>query len=876
MLASLSYSPVFTGTVAGRDGHLYRTDVVAASWSGPSVPLPVVGWRVDWTTAGGDQATTPLAPVSTSRATLVVRDAGGRLAATAGAPDGQWGLVIRRLTGNPSLKPADGGPGVCWFGYALPELYSDTPYAASSLTTLVFADGLFLLESRPFMGDGTTEPGVFGIGTTATGEVRQGQTPISALAYHLHDLSAVAAYARSGNDTSGLVTAVDWRPWMPGTTLTGGTGVLGDPLARVYVPTSVWLDADGGTVSVLEALRETLSGFNARLFQSGGRWHVVQRGAVCRAAGSPGDPLVLTRRVYSGPAPMEAAPQQVSDATQDMVVDTRSWHQMGPHEAYRRGVTPPVRSVTATYPVSLEDLLYNGSFERSTDSEVEADGWIPDPDLEAGGARVELLSSEIEGFGATFGDEYAMKVTGAIAPSTFRGTMQTVPISLPGSKDWDLRLRARLYSNLGESEARGLAGGVILTVVRPDGTELQLSRQRIALQGPALVGADARLYVDPLPGAVNERVIPEGAELYFWRDGSGTGGPDDDYVGRATVTRSALGGDRVIRADVEVDGTNEDLKLKEGDRTEIYVWTPSATKFILDGFAPAALTGTSTPANGGNESWPVDLFAASVADDGGAVAGDLTVRLVGPLPPNTPAIALYVDDVALTFSVQGAQGRALSATSTSAGGRAGLSVAIDDVGFGDGPLPDSDGALVARGEDESFLPTVQGADTGWKEGAYASAEASTGVPLLLLRAHDAHAQLSGPLETTATTYLLRGGAALAPEHVVRHNSLTRLSQAAAAGTDTVYLSAAPPAGATLVFPDATSAEVQSVVGAAGLYQVTIAAPLVTDQVEGGRVAYDLLTAWDTFGWDGGEGTVALFATSLQLSAGSVDELSITA
>ena len=855
MRAGYTYGTVFEASVGSFDGHRYTAHVERHGYGGPSLYPPATSLRfrrlvVRWGADGGAvTGAGPLAPVAASRATLTVLDPGGLLAETVGSPDGAWRLRVERVTGDVALAPADGGPGTVWLGYLLQETYEDSPYAAYSETSLTFADGLGLLSSRPLY---------------VSSFYRDLLTPLS---LHVTDLGA--------DQAPDLVTAVDWRPWLPATTLRDG-----DPLRSLYAGDRVWTDADGGTVSALDGLRQIAASLNARLYQSGGRWHLTQRGLLARTGGL--DVPQYAYPVHAGPSAETSPTPAVDVAAGQLVRDTRAHPQAGPHGAPRRGVTLPVRSASGGYEVGdqLDDLLYNGSFEVGDPASnvdgngdpTQADGWS-----RVGGSddvsRFKMSANVIEGFSPATGDEWALRLR--FSPFGTPEAKHDVSFALPGSTYWDLRLRAQVFSNIGESEPRAYSGGFRMRVTREDGTEVWAAGQSVKLRGTVLRGPGGRLYVDPLPGPVGQRVLAAGTVLHFWRGGANPT-PDDDYAGSATVEEDAVGGATIVRADVAPAG-DATAKLEAGDQTVVYYWATTERTMGV-GWAPASLIGTATPANGGYEFWPVDLALTGVDEDGRPVGGALQVRVSGPVPPY--AGSFLVDDMSLEFSVAGRTGDVLGTRLSLPAGAPGLDVDLGDSPFGDGPKADSATGLTAEGADGSYYPTVQGPETGWTEGAYAPGAPSTKRPLRSLRARDALRQLAGPLERVRTTYLLRGGAALAPEHVVRHWSLTALALPAVAGVTQIYTRAAPRAGRTVAVRTADGASedygVVSVTRGAGLSAVEIDRPLVASIPAGARVAYDVPCWWDAMEWDVAAGAVYYDATALDLApdTGFLEEITL--
>ena len=868
--------------MASMDSHVYSADIRRHGWTGDVTPLAGVALRISWGPDGGaSTAAGPLAPLAPCRMVLAVRDARpGRLAEMVGAPDGAWQLVVKRITGGPGVT------GTVARGYLLAETFEDAPYGASSVVTMAFADGLGLLDARAFAGvgiegrdDGGEGPywAWWGPRVDVQGARPKSERIAASLARVLGPLGGMP-----DGEAGGLVTAADWRPWLPGTNVSANT----DPLYAVLTQEAAWLDADGGSVSQLAALRGLCSRFGARLFQSGGRWHVVQRGLLARLRGQG-----VPRHTY---APSAVAPGVASTSTRtldDLVVDTRYWPQAGPHDAPRRGVTVPVRSVEVDYDFrpDLDQLLFNGSFEIPDTGEnglvdFRARGWkpaaAPNGTPYGGVRRFELSSNVLDGFSPSFGDAYALELLGQsfLNPENVARTYQDVDVFLPSTSAWDLELSAFFITRNAEL-GRPQRGGVVVAVTRGDGSSVKLKSFPVEMAGPSLTGRSVRLYVERVPGTTGQRSIPAGAVLHFWRGAVGTG----TYVGRATLTEDATGGDRMMRADVEIVVTKDqvdekDVRLIAGDTAEAYLWTAEAVGSLTSGNAPGSSFSPS-PSYGGSEAWPFVARLSSVATDLRAVEGTIRVNLIGPPPPSGPGVPLYVDDVSLVVRT-GPDGRVASTVSARAvlpAGTPGLDISAgrSALPVGDGPHPASASALHVDADGETY-PTAQGASTGWVAGNYETDPTSTGVGIDLLSAREALAQLAGAvtpdaasgggLERVRTTYLLRGGAVLRPDQVVRHWPLTALALPGITGTRTLYTHAAPRVGGTIEVPAGSGVDyaVTGVTRGGGLFAVDIDRGLEASAAAGTRCAYDVLCWWDAYDWDVPAGAVYYDATALDL------------
>ena len=848
MRADYTYGDVYTADVASMDGHRYRAHVERHAYTGPATALPLRGLVINWGTDGGAvTGAAPLAPVAASRARLRMRDDAGLLAEVVGAPDGAWRLRVERLTGSGAV--AAGGPGTVWLGYLLQEGYEDAPYGVGTATELTFADGLGLLEARPAAGEGADTGTLIDIDTVGT--TRQGRRLLDLLARHLTDLGADAA--------EGLVTAADWRPWVPSDVVPATQ----DPVRSLLALEEAWQDRDGASVSVLAALRAVASRLGARLFQSAGRWHLVQRGLLCRTLGAD-----VPRFAYAA----EASPSAATVSADDVAVDTRAWLQAGPHDRPRRGITVPVRSVQSVYDVEpdLDDLLVNPGFEIGSTGSA-ALGWT----LENGAIRRAIALSPIPDLNPSSVDAYFVELAAATTSTSHDGgkASQANIIFLPGSKAWELTAQWQ-QAVLDAGAVRPTSGEPYnwgaLTVGDPSADGWGLTRRVLTSASTMLHGPKRTIFLqnalmDSPACAEGEVYVPAGAVLRWMRDVSGT----VKLVGTQTLDEPIRAGDTLARGTFELSTTTGDLfagelyGVRSGDFCEVYVWEQGAEP------------GRIGLHHGG---WPIEenafefdvrhgtpgCFATGVDVDGNLVTGWLNIEFEQDGDTYLPII----DDVLLQLRIDGRVVTRSSALAALPAGASGLDVGLEVQTLGDGPTLATLSGLYAQVASKPWVPTVQGTDTGWTDGAYADALAeSTGRSIDLHAARDGLRQLAGPLERVRTTYLLRGGQALSPEHVAVHWQLTTLALPATAGTETVYTRAAPRVGRTLVL-GGVDYEVESVERGAGLYAVGLAEPLASSLPATTRVAYDVPAWWDSMEWDIPSGGVYYDATALDLHAGA--------
>ena len=867
MRAGYTYGPVFTSTAASRDGCLYAAHVERHGYIGPADALGMLGLRVQWGVEGGaSRGADPLEPIGASRATLTLRDPGGVLAETSGAPDGAWRLRLERLTGPQA--------GLQWLGYLQQEAYEDSPYAAASGTALGFSDGFGLLSNRPVAGPGADVGAAAVVLPTADG-LQPGRRLLSIVQQHLTDLSADAQM--------GLVTAVDWRPWLPGGVVSADT----DPLRAIWAREDAWLSEDGGSLSALDAIRAIVARFGARLYQSGGRWHVTQRHLLARSVGGGTMPAFVYLAGQSDAVARSLVP---------VGVDTRDWAQEGPHAKPRRGTTLPVRSVRSIYDFEpdLDNAVTNPSFEApgtspdGSPSDEHAYGWeFEDSDgVDLGEERTirrELANSAIPDLDPTGVDAYDLRLGNGDATNPGGGyARQRDVLFLPASRAWEIRLAfdaAIVEFGADEDAGRPAFWGLMAITGGPGGATWAPVLRRLTCAASELPGADAAVFVrnalqDGAGIAVPDGVayVPERSVLRWFRDANG----QQLFVGTQTLSEPVRGGDSKVRGALDIPGTEGALfsgeaeRLRPGDYAEVYVWTRGAAsaRFDLSG------GGWRVEDNGQGADIRLGRIAVSMtgADaDGAAVTGALVIQF-----KNT-SVAYFgdIDDVELQLRIGGKTAARSTAVSSLPAGAPGLDIALESSPLGDGPLSSTHGLLFAEVDGGAPQPTLQGANTGWTEGAFAPAEASTGVGVVALHARTSLAQLAGPptgdsdvsgggLERARTTYLLRAGETLEPSLAVRHWPLTVLALTATAGTETIYTRAAPRVGGTIAAGGVDYA-VTSVTRGAGLYAVEIGAPLAASLPIGARVAYDLHAWWDGFEWDVPGGSALCDGSALDLA-----------
>jgi hypothetical protein len=873
-----TYGPVYAVGFASRDGFRYRADVVRHGYTGPVTPLRGVALRIRGGVEGGAaRGADPLSPVAPRRAVLTVNDdRPGRLAEVVGSPDGAWGLVVRRVSGGPSVER------VVYRGLLQQEGHEDAPYGASGDQTLTFDVGLGLLDSRPAAGPGVAgrDDGGDGPYWAWTDEVdllgtdRRAERVAVSLARALGPLAGDPA----GVEDGGLVTAVDWRPWLPGTRVASAT----DPLHAVLTAEHAWLDEDGATASELDLVRGAVGRFGARLFQSDDRFHVVQRGLLAR------DATKVPRHTYpaSAASPYGVAPTSTR-TLDDLVVDTRHWPQLGPHGAPRRGVTVPVRSAEVAYDFrpDLDDLVLNGSFEEAGGTAEEAAYW----DLD-GGAERAVGDGYID---ETASDRWVIQFPETRATAPRAKAVQDGLVYLPGSAGWELRVKwtqwvtqnvvvaGDLYPVNVDLADEAPYGGLLVQV-----GDHYLRRYPLITTVESFRGARVRVYVgrvlEGYGGAVADTpVIPSGVTVHFHASGSPV---DLDVLGTLLLSEPVRVGDSFLAGDLTLTDP-EETYLPIGAIGYCYVWTPGIARAehgagqYARAFPDGSFASVSRRLRYGTRS----LFATGVTPAGLVVQGPVHVEAWGG---DTLADAgrfadafTAIDGVEVAVEIDRDGPATIAARAVLPAGTPGLDVSLPasrgGLPVGDGPMADSLTGLHAEGADGEVYPTTQGADTGWTEGTYGVGAASTGKTIDLVHARSSLAQLAGAtapteagggLERLRTTFLLRDGAILRPDQVVQHWPLTSLALPAVEGAETVYLHGAPRVGRTVEVPAGSGNDytVESVTRGAGLFAVALASPLTTSTPAGARVAYDALFWWDGDDWDVPAGALYYDATALDL------------
>lgn len=847
MVTGAKYGTRYWGDFVAPDGYFYRLKLQRQNYSDPAptaeveLASVVLRWAVDRSTA----PLAPLAPLAPATCDVVVLDdRRGLLAETVGSEDGRWRC---RLTRGASADDREAD--LVYQGYLLPETYEDRPWEGRAAVSLRFADGLGFLEERPLIDDeaGFTDVVDTGLGATAAERVVDTVARI---------LSALGGdHAANDGSWEGLVTGVDLRPYLPdpgdGSVHVAATT---DPLRALYTLRAAWLDEEDVSEGQLDALHALAGRFLARLFQSGGKWYLVERRAL---ATDPASVPVFTYGVDAGGIDTSSS----SRADTDLRRDLTTWDV---RRGATRAVALPVRSVEVPYAFDppITSVLYNGSFEEARFGDttsgdppvVSVDPFARYWTLFNGtsdGGRIAANEGDDSPLGAAFEDIRVLQLFGYGPTEDVTGIRQEDLVFIPESDEWrfDLTYAFFLSGSSGGSTTVTGYGGFLVSI----GASL-LSADDAAVGGYSFAGKDARVYVEPLldgvPGAVEGTpVIPEGARLEFVDN---TGAP----VASLLLTEAAKVGDAILVGDLSDD-----------------VDSPATARFFYWSGTGYPLHGAGPEMTDYRHSSTRHVFATGYRIDGSLVSGYVSVEIYGGTLDEDGwggyPISRY-DDVRLSIADKGTGLAVFTYTASRPTTTAGLAETLPDARVGDGPLPDSETRLVVEGDDGSAYDTAQGDETGWTTGAYAGGEPSSEARLDALVGRVALQQVSGPLERWVALVRLRAGQTLYPHEVPLLPSATTLAEVGAVGADFVMLHAAPPVGAALTLSPGTAREethtVLSVTRDVGRFAVHLdGTALASIHYNGELATYAFPAWWEAFEWDVGEGTVALNCSALALA-----------
>lgn len=807
----------------------YRLVVQARDFSGPTETARVEECRWIIGREGGSSGPAdPLAPLGTSIiAASIVLPGAGRMSEVIGKPDGYWRGRVERE------EPFDSDT---WElevqGHLIIERNPERLFGSYAFLRGRYQDGIGLLNARAFVGGSNPDFG----DAPAT-------DPESLLDGVARVLSALGGDWSDGASWQGLTTLVDARPWLPPPG--GPIPSTADPLARIMAKGAAWRGADGSVSMQRDALVGIAERMQACAFQSGGRWWLVSRPDLARLAGEAPTFVYPVKEDGSG---IDTGAGTLT--VQDLIIDGLELYDDpgAPEDA-----AFPVRQCTSVYRhTPLDNAVFNPSFEDPLDPEspadTDAESWTYTPGADGvsveGRRTLELIHAE---WSDTFGFHVGPSTsTPAVLEQNDLAFLATSPNATLAFSFWKSYAQGDVTSTFPTWRVRvggyKLEGRTVTTIGDV------LKKAKSVPIAPFLNPDGNPTYVVGTP------IVPEGASIEF-DDGAGGGFSAD-------LREDLKVGDRVIVCDVP-----ENLDL--GATARVYIFVPddaaeSETMGVTN--QPDIVGGVST------------YFRTPEAEH---VYGWLGIRFESGVDEDALALSgLTVDDVTVTVRQEGRTAGTIAYRAALTGDAPGFDVALptgssDGHPLGDGPLVDSDTGLLVLGEDGAVWPTTQGQNTGWKEGAYVGAEASTG------RTIDGHfalqglRQLAGPLARVGTTFDLKrgvgGGAAprIRPHHVLRHYTRTALAYAAFAGTETVYTYGPARVGQPVRIGIRAAAETRTClacVAGVGVHTLTLDAPLDNDHAPRTQALCGVLAWWTGMEIDFLHATVAYEGEELALPA----------
>ena len=689
-----------------------------------------------------------------------------------------------------------------WRGYVQGNSYDQQRHGRLSSFTIQAADGFNLLD--PLAYKPANEP-----------------TRIAySLRYILQNLP----------QPSGLLTRMLWRPWMP-EEIAGAE----DALMQVATLDANWTQSESRTRQLV-VLKHLLRRFGLRLLQSEGAWWTFQRGGLQEDTAdfySYSDPASLTARTLT---------------SRNLLVDDNAI----PTARRKPNLRPRTRRVLSTYDFEpdLDIVVQNGSFEEAGATAEDMARWT----------RFESVTAS-QGAGGYHGKrvsrESALGVDAAAQGNEWLFKVESVYGSVEVDAD-DEELALRQDSQVSIPKGRFFEADVSFTakqsgewIVKPMGVRFKigdyyLQRTTRTVAADTLKGPRAKMYVGRIGprGAKDVPIIPEGAELEISTGATITLSED------AYATDSALVG--------ELSQT-----VPAGETVTFFIWGTTV------GYMQPIV---NTDDTGLREVQTIVARAFLSTPAGEAVHGGVAIEVWTPV--SNPAFldskdedgqtdwAILDDLVAKILVNSNRIGKVGSQASMSAP-QSGRLVSLADIRVGDGPAITTDSRLVAE-QSTGFEPTMQGANTGWKNGVYAPGEASTGKTIDALLASTVLRAQNTILRRRILDYVLRGKQKIAPHNLIRHHDTTKLASHALKGSDKVRTHSPVREGekVTILGASPETHEVTSVVGQIPPFEVTLAGTLASSHPKGTGVRYHFPIAQDYVDWDVRAGRYYTQATEL--------------
>ncbi|PAP79614.1 hypothetical protein B1759_14940 [Rubrivirga sp. SAORIC476] len=877
MTPSTTYGTALAAEWVGQDGPLYRALVLVAGYLGGTTVLPCLQCVAEWS-MGESGGVPSLGPAAPAAAQLMLRQApgfgqAGMTLPLAGRPDGFVALAIQRsttVTPGVSYGLDDSGWTTQFAGFLLPESVDARTYAGSDALQLRFAGGLHVSAGRAFAGSGAPA-GAFG-DSDDLDTIERFQTGLARI------LQAIG----SADDLwTGLTTCVDWRPWVPTTHVPASV----DPVRAVGARQRAWL-VDGASVSERDAVRTIARRLQARLYQSEGRWYMTQRSALARALASGGAGTIPEFAYDANSGAIDNDAQTA--AARNPVVDTWGWNWQGaPDDS--GGV--PMRRVEVEYDFrpDLDDLMSNGSFETAGSAGATvAQGWsMTGGGTGSGGVTSATgptvcqrfsLTTGTPPFQPTAGDVWAARFSDDRATPSRPVIAQGGVVRIPSDPNAVIRFRSRLqwqpYTGAFDDTKQARPAYLAVGVETRDGDTYSVKRSVVTATAPSLPGDSVRIPIDPFLASYPDHVdgtaiVPAGIKVRFSNPVGGTHASASPVL---TLTKAVVVGATELEGDISDD-------LDSGATAALYYFSED-----LDRTAIRLLDET------GESTAPIDMDVQTyaVTPDGLAIDGAFVTWFEGArlaLASGVPVAnaeqgseVWSIDRVEVGYLVA-EDGRTRPASKTGAaamlsggvpGALAGRAEAHE---IGDGPVAESDTALVVQDGAFAWQTTTWGDNTGWTVGAYGSGAPSSGDTIDALDAIEAVRQAARATALRGTLKLKGDGTAagarqLHPHQVIRHWPRTTVRNAVVATSTMLETYVAPRVGGTLrhvagdgTVTDRTVADVEPT--SLG-YLVTISSAFGVGIAPGDRLYVDRHYWWDAFGRDFLQGTIAIDASGLDL------------
>lgn len=743
MYSNTDYGPVQNIVWCSRTGRNYRAQIQLLNTNPSANPpsnrfeLLEDGCSIVWDTGSAGM----LAPVAPSKLTLKVTSLRGdwreSLGMLMGRPDGAVRCFIEADDNEDGLYET-----VEWAGYLEQALswQTTTESGIRNGVTLAFVDGFGFVPGEP----------IFELPVTEADDMRY----LNLIKRFLSRLAGTSS--RPTWET--IIDAIAYRPWVPDGTTDPKISSLQDPLwylmtdARFY--NEVFEDGDG--VDSVQFTRLLASRFNARMYQSGGQWHIDQPSNIGRSASIFGSPRSPGRiRSWTSSLQSIADPGTGSHDIRRLPA-ARTWELV---EAPTRAQDMPTQLVKSNYEPSPKPTNWvpNGGFEFGgtpdpTSGIATANNWETVVAQGAAG-RIEGDNPNLQDLPPGFGEDN--RWFGIIGGSG--DLFQETGYEVVGGEGRSFEFS---YFHLMRDAGVGDGPSTALGIIRDGQPNLHLAQSDINIQEEYKSGREIDIHISkgtfqpPNSESQEYEWLPEGMTLYWYRN---VGGGNVEFIGSFEVTKTALWGDSVLTGNMQLDDNAN--PTQEGDFARTFFWTQGTATTISGIGANPPITGPAA------YRWGTFFKYASGVSfaDGTPATGELVVRLRSVLcgfTPNTGqgCYSLW-DAVTVKVLIEGEEPAETLCLVNNEAISHGLEreLPVNDGRshiVGDGPIdqlrfaqdggPGGGGGLVflesatrsAIGVGNpspvvgfiDYYPTMQGADTSWTSGQFQNGDPSTGGP----------------------------------------------------------------------------------------------------------------------------------------------------